>query len=399
MDNAAPVPAPAPAPAQLTAPTAPYHDRKKPAWIASLLVPGLVGAGPMLYLTGYPAWTLWLPVLAMYGVVPLLDWLLGEDLSNPPESAVPALEQQRYYRYVTFALVPILWLAWGFSVWFLGTHPLPLHAVIASIMTAGGVGGFAINLAHEMGHKRPAFEQILAQVVLAPFAYGHFVIEHNRGHHKYVSTPEDPASSRMGETIYAFALREIPGGFARGWQLELARMTQLGYAPWSFHNRLFMTALLSGMTWIVMIAWLGVHVVPYMVAIALWAWFQLTSANYIEHYGLLRRRLDTGQYERCQPQHSWNSNHIFSNWALFHLQRHSDHHANPMRRYQSLRHFEQLPTLPSGYFGMFVVAYIPPLWFWMMNPRLIAAVGGDSARIHFLAVKEAALRKAYPALR
>lgn len=376
-------------------PATTYRDRKKPAWVASLLVPALVGAGPFLYLTFHAAWTLWLPLVAMYGVVPLLDWLLGEDQSNPPEEAVPVLEQQHYYRYVTYALVPILWLAWIFSVWFLGTHALPLHGIIASIMTAGGVGGFAINLAHEMGHKRPQSEQLLAQVVLAPFAYGHFVIEHNRGHHKYVSTPEDPASSRMGETIYAFMLREVPGGFVRGWQLEFARMAQLGYHKFSIHNRVLMTALLTALVWLAMATWLGVQVVPYMIGIALWAWFQLTSANYIEHYGLLRRKMDNGQYERCQPHHSWNSNHIFSNWALFHLQRHSDHHANPMRRYQSLRHFDQLPTLPSGYFGMFVVAYVPPVWFWLMNPRLIAAVDGDMRRIHLLARKEEALRRRY----
>jgi alkane 1-monooxygenase len=114
------------------------------------------------------------------------------------------------------------------------------------------------------------------------------------------------------------------------------------------------------------------------------AWFQLTSANYVEHYGLLRRKEADGRYERCQPHHSWNSNHVFSNLLLFHLERHSDHHAHPNRRYQSLRHFENLPSLPTGYFGMFLLAYCPPLWFRVMNPRLMALphVAGDPARVN-----------------
>ncbi|MBV1775874.1 alkane 1-monooxygenase [Burkholderiaceae bacterium DAT-1] len=379
----------------LTPADLPYRDRKKWVWLASLAVPATVGAGPLLYLQFHAAWMLWLPLLVMYGVVPMLDWLLGEDRSNPPESAVPALEQVAYYRYITFALVPILGAAWAFSLWFLGTQTLPLHGVIAVIIIAGGIGGFAINLAHEMGHKRPAHERGLAQLVLAPFAYGHFVIEHNRGHHKHVSTPEDSASSRMGESIYRFALRELPGGLMRGWKLEWARCRQAGLAPLSLHNELIITSLITLALWTGMIVWLGTAILPMLLGIAVWAWFQLTSANYIEHYGLLRRKQDNGQYERCQPHHSWNSNHIFSNWALFHLQRHSDHHAHPMRRYQSLRHFDNLPTLPNGYFGMFVIAYLPPLWFHVMNPRLIKAVGGDASRIHFQPGKEAGLRVRY----
>jgi alkane 1-monooxygenase len=106
-------------------------------------------------------------------------------------------------------------------------------------------------------------------------------------------------------------------------------------------------------------------------------------ANYVEHYGLLRQKRPNGHYERCEPHHSWNSNHIASNWALYHLQRHSDHHANPGRRYQSLRHFDELPTLPNGYFGMFLVALVPSLWFRVMDPLLLAHVERDSARIHF----------------
>jgi alkane 1-monooxygenase len=128
--------------------------------------------------------------------------------------------------------------------------------------------------------------------------------------------------------------------------------------------------------------WLGWRIIPFLVVASFWSNFQLTLANYVEHYGLLRFERAPGKYEVCQPHHSWNSNHIFSNWALFHLQRHSDHHAHPLRRYQSLRHFENLPRLPSGYFGMFTLTYFPPLWRYVMDERLLAVVGRDAARLN-----------------
>jgi alkane 1-monooxygenase len=135
--------------------------------------------------------------------------------------------------------------------------------------------------------------------------------------------------------------------------------------------------------WAALCVWLGPQVLGFLVLASLWSNFQLTSANYIEHYGLLRQQDANGRFETCKPQHSWNSNHVFSNWATFHLQRHSDHHAHPLRRYQSLRHFDEAPQLPRGSFGMFPIAYVPPLWFAVMDKRLLAAVGRDPARINF----------------
>ena len=370
-----------------------YRDRKRYAWVASLLVPGLILVGPALVLwTGNALW-LWGPVAFSYLVVPLLDWLMGEDQSNPPESAVARLDADRYYRRVTYALVPILWAGFIFGVWFYAAHDLPWHAVIAMVLITGSAGGYAINLAHEMGHKYTALETTLSKCVLALTGYGHFTIEHNRGHHRDVATPADHASSRMGETIYTFVLREMPGGLMRAWRLESERLLREGKPVWSLNNEIVQPALITLIFWAALVVWLGWSVLPFLVAAAFWANFQLTSANYIEHYGLLRAQRADGRYEVCQPHHSWNSNHIFSNWATFHLQRHSDHHAHPLRRYQSLRHFEDLPTLPSGYFGMFPISYIPPLWFWLMDKRLVQAVGRDASKIHFQPGKRDALVK------
>ncbi|MEI6802044.1 MAG: alkane 1-monooxygenase [Burkholderiales bacterium] len=363
-------------------PSAPYRDRKRYAWLLSLLVPCSVGIGPaMMVATGNPA-ALWIPVAFFHLVVPLIDWILGEDLSNPPESAVPALEADRFYRWITFLLVPILWTAFIFSAWFVMHYELPAHAVLAMVMITGSVGGFCINLGHELGHKNTPLERWLAKIILAPTGYGHFQIEHNRGHHRDVATPLDPASSRMGESIYRFVLREMPGALRRSWALETDRLCRDGQPLWSLHNEILQPALLTFVLWSVLALWLGVQVLPFLLVASLWANFQLTLANYVEHYGLLRAERAPGKYEPCQPHHSWNSNHIFSNWALFHLQRHSDHHTHPLRRYQSLRHFDNLPRLPSGYFGMFTLTYIPALWRYVMDERLLAVVGRDANRIN-----------------
>ena len=378
----------------LAAPT--YRDRKRYLWLFSLTSPLLALAGPALYVLVDPSiiW-LWLGPAFFYLVVPLLDYLLGEDLSNPPEEAVPALEADRYYRLITYALVPVLWLNFIVSAIFVGTHELPWYGVLAVVLSAGGTLGYGLNLGHELGHKKDKLDRWLARISLSPTFYGHFFVEHNRGHHKNVSTPVDPASSRMGESIYRFVFREMPGGFFRAWDLESERLERAGKSVWSLENEIIQPALISLVLYGALIAAFGLQLLPFLLITAFWGAFQLTSANYIEHYGLLRQKLPNGRYENCQPHHSWNSNHLFSNWATLHLQRHSDHHAHPTRRYQSLRDFPNLPTLPNGYFGMFLVAYIPPLWFRVMNPRVIAACNGEVRRMHIEPAKKNRLLRQY----
>ncbi len=346
-------------------------------------MPCLVGAGPLLASASGDWRLLWTPLLLVYGLLPLLDLLLGEDRSNPPETSVAVLESDRYYRYVTWALVPMLWAWFVFGAWFATRTALPLHGWLALALSTGVVGGFCINAGHELGHKKERVERWLAKLVLAPTAYGHFFVEHNRGHHRDVATPDDPASARMGESIWRFIIREWPGAWRRAWILERERMQREGRATLSLHNDIVQTSLITLMLWTALVAWLGVTVLPFLLLAAAWANFQLSSANYIEHYGLLRLRDTQGRFERCQPRHSWNSNSLVSNWVLFHLQRHSDHHANAARRYQALRHFDEAPQLPTGYFGMFLLAYVPALWFRVMDPRLVLAVAGDAARVNF----------------
>jgi alkane 1-monooxygenase len=177
--------------------------------------------------------------------------------------------------------------------------------------------------------------------------------------------------------------------------LEAERMQRQGRSIWSLDNEIVQAGLVTLALYGGLIALFGPAMVPVLLLVAFWGAFQLTSANYIEHYGLVRKKLPNGRYEACQPHHSWNSNHVLSNLMLFHLQRHSDHHAHPTRSYQALRDFPNVPRLPAGYTGMFLVAYVPPLWFRLMNSRLIAAVDGDISRINFLPAKREQLIRQY----
>ncbi len=244
----------------------------------------------------------------------------------------------------------------------------------------GIVSGIAINTAHELGHKRAGLERWLSKVALAQSGYGHFFIEHNRGHHVRVATPEDPASARLGESFWAFLPRTVAGSLRSAWGLERARLARGGRSSWTLRNDILnawaMTALLfGGLT-----AAFGLVVLPYLLAQAVLGFCLLEVVNYLEHYGLLRQRREDGRYERCRPEHSWNSNNVASNVLLYHLQRHSDHHANPTRRYQALRHVDEAPQLPTGYAGMILIALVPPLWRQVMDRRLLDHYGGDARR-------------------
>ena len=349
-----------------------YVDKKRWLWILSVLYPLQPFVAIGLHAnTGVEAWFL-LPFVFNYGLAPLIDWLLGEDSNNPPEEVVMQLDQDPYYRRLTYAVVPLHFIALIGSIAYAATVSLSWWAFLLLAAFTGLVAGLAINTAHELGHKNSKIEKQLAKIVLAVPAYGHFTIEHNRGHHKYVATYEDPASARMGESIYRFARREIPGAFRGAWAIERDRLTSRGKSQWSFNNLILQSYALTISMSLLFLVLFGWSVIPFLIFHNLFAYWQLTSANYIEHYGLLRKKDDDGKLERCRPHHSWNSNHIFSNLVLFHLERHSDHHAFPLRRYQSLRHFEDLPCLPNGYFGMYVLAYLPWLWFKVMDKRLMA---------------------------
>ena len=231
-------------------------------------------------------------------------------------------------------------------------------AKIGLTLSIGVLGGIGINTAHEMGHKKDSLERWLSKVTLAQTWYGHFYIEHNRGHHVRVATPEDPASARFGEMFWEFLPRSVWGSLRSAWELDAQRMRRLNKSPFNIRNDVLNAWLMSVVFWGVLNAVFGPALIPFMIIQAVFGFTLLETVNYLEHYGLLRQKTANGRYERCTPEHSWNSDHLVTNLFLYHLQRHSDHHANPTRRYQTLRSIDGAPNLPSGYASM--IALILP---------------------------------------
>jgi alkane 1-monooxygenase len=359
--------------------TTDWHDPKRYAWLLGLLIPTLPFLSwALVHITGLGLFWFYGPML-VFGVFPPLDLALGLDARNPPDSVIKWLEQDRYYRWCTYLYIPIQYAGLVFACWLWAHGHLSTLDSIGLALTVAMVSGIAINTAHELGHKRASLERWLSRVALAQSGYGHFYIEHNRGHHVRVATPEDPASARLGESFYAFLPRTVIGSLRSAWELETVRLRRMERGPWSVRNDILGAWAMTVVLFAALTAIFGVVVLPYLVIQAVFGFSLLEVVNYLEHYGLLRQKREDGRYERTRPEHSWNSNNMASNLLLYHLQRHSDHHANPIRRYQALRHVDEAPQLPTGYAGMILLATIPPLWRRVMDHRVLGHYRGDSA--------------------
>ncbi len=365
-------------PAEALTPTR-WRDPKRYAWLLGLIVPTLpfLSYG-LVQATGLGLFWFYGPLL-VFGLFPLLDLLIGTDAANPPDRVLKRLEQDRYYRWCTYAFLPLQYAGLVFACWLWSSGGLSTLDALGLTLTVGVVSGIAINTAHELGHKRASMERWLSRVALAQSSYGHFFIEHNRGHHVRVATPEDPASARLGESFWAFLPRTVVGSLRSAWGLERTRLARAGRSPWTLRNDVLGAWAMTVVLFAALVVAFGPVVLPYLLLQAVLGFCLLEVVNYLEHYGLLRGRREDGRYERTQPEHSWNSNNVASNVLLYHLQRHSDHHANPVRRYQALRHVDAAPQLPTGYAGMILLATVPPLWRRVMDRRLLTHYGGDVA--------------------
>ncbi|AZG48539.1 alkane 1-monooxygenase [Gordonia insulae] len=379
-------------------PAVQWRDKKRHLWLLGLIPPtalflaaGFVAAFSAL---GWdlvaPVWW-WIGPILIYVLLPTLDVFFGPDGENPPDELMEQLENDKYYRYCTYAYIPFqiasvvfacyLWTADNLS-WLGIDGGLGLVSKIGVALTIGAMGGIGINTAHELGHKKDSLERWLSKITLAQTFYGHFYIEHNRGHHVRVATPEDPASSRFGENFWMFLPRSVFGSLRSAWELEAKRMQRLERPVWHPSNDVINAWGMSVALWGVLAVVFGWEILPFMAIQAVYGFSLLETVNYLEHYGLLRQTTASGRYERCSPRHSWNSDHICTNIFLYHLQRHSDHHANPTRRYQTLRSFDEAPSLPSGYASMITLAYFPPVWRKVMDHRVLDHYEGDISKVN-----------------
>jgi len=377
-------------------PAGDWSDTKRYAWLLGAIIPLIpFAAWGLVESTGLDVFWYFGP-LFVFGVIPLLDLIVGLDPNNPPDEFLESLENDRYYRWITYAFIPLQYVCVIWTAWMLTRPGYDVADRIGMALSAGMVAGIAINTAHELGHKKEKHERWLSRVALAHTFYGHFFIEHNRGHHVRVATPEDPASARLGESVWRFFPRTVAGSLTSAWGLEKRRLERRGKSPWTLRNDVLNAWAMSLLLWGGLALAFGVGVLPYLVIQAVVGIWLLESVNYLEHYGMRRQRTERGRYERVNPSHSWNSNNIGTNVLLYHLQRHSDHHANPTRRYQALRDYPEAPVLPTGYAGMIVLTWVPAVWRRVMDKRVVAHYDGDVTLANIQPSKRERYLAAYP---
>ena len=377
-----------------------WKDPKRYKWLLSPALP-VIGIAAMSAYAIAPkklralAWTG--PAL-VHGVIPALDRMIGEDTSNPPDDAISDLENDPYYNIITKAFIPSQYIMTMLGCYLATRDNVPMADRIGLTVSVGALNGIAIVTGHELGHKHERHNRIGAMLALAPTYYTHFAVEHNFGHHKRVSTPEDPASSRMGESFWKFLPRTVIGGFKSAVKIEKERLARKGKSFWSKDNELLQGWAISGAVLGAAAVVGGRRSLPFLAGQAAYGASLLEVINYIEHYGLMRQKDANGKYERTLPEHSWNSNQVVTNLVLYQLQRHSDHHANPTRSFQALRHFEDAPQLPGGYASMLIPAYIPSWWYKIMDERVIRHYKGALDKINMDPDARDSLMKQYAQL-
>ncbi|MCD8529064.1 MAG: alkane 1-monooxygenase [Chitinophagales bacterium] len=310
-------------------------------------------------------------ILYSFALVPLLDYLLPVSEENMTKIEEDMAKKNRLYDYLVYAIVPIQYFLVFYSSYKISIGNFSTLELVGYISALGmACGVFGINVAHELGHRNKKYEQFLSKALLLTSLYMHFFIEHNRGHHKNVSTDDDPASSKKGEWLYAFWFRSVIGGYFSAWHLENDRLRKLGKSPFSFKNEMIWYQIIQIAFVLFIYFMFGFVPMLCFLASAIWGFLLLETVNYIEHYGLRRQKNEYGAWEKTLPTHSWNSDHAFGRILLFELSRHSDHHYIANRPYQILRHFDESPQMPTGYPGMMILSFFPPLWFKVMHKEL-----------------------------
>lgn len=318
-----------------------------------------------------------LPIL-LFIILPLVDPIVGTDNANYPKGEIEVLKEDKYYRWILhlWAIVQtavMCWLVYIFINYTITTHQFILLLINTMIMN-GGVG---ITIAHELGHKTNKLDKFLAKLLLVQVFYATFYVEHNRGHHVNVATPLDPATAKKNQSYYAFWKQAVIGGFLSSIKHERERLAQRKKKSTIWTNEVYRLTLFSFFFFLfsILLGYYFTNLIPIKLIIFLFSqaflsFSLLEAVDYIEHYGMTRKEISDGIYEKVNPTHSWNANFIYSNYLLFQLQRHADHHLYATKKYQLLNTHQESPQLPNGYPAMVILTLIPPLWFRVMNKRL-----------------------------
>ncbi len=316
----------------------------------------------------------WSPGAVYLGfvVIPVLEFFLPARTENTPEVAEKQKAESRFFDALLYINVPIVYGLLVFFSYRITATVVSIWEIIGMTASMGVIiGTCAINVAHELGHRTGRFNAWMARLLLVPAFYTHFTIEHNYGHHRNVGTPDDPATARKGEPLYAFWWRSVIGSLRNAWRLEKDRLHREWKKVSPLHHHLVLGLTLQCIYLAAIVIAFGWMTGLFIVSAGVFGFLLLETVNYIEHYGLMRRSLPTSHYESVEAKHSWNSNHELGRIFLYELTRHADHHYQTNRRYQVLRHLENAPQMPYGYPATLLMALIPPLWRRVMDGRLI----------------------------
>ncbi|MBT8262761.1 MAG: alkane 1-monooxygenase [Bacteroidia bacterium] len=321
-----------------------------------------------LYLEGI--WTFLTPVYA-FGFIPVLEIILSQDPANLTQEEASEKKKKRLFDVLLYLNLPIVYSIIGYFLYSLTWANYSNFEIVGLIFSVGIVlGGNGINVAHELGHRTTQWEKTLGKILLLPALYMHFFIEHNFGHHKNAATAEDPASAKYNQSVYSFWVSSMLHQYFNAWKIQKELLKREGRGFFSNKNDMFWYSIFQfaylGVIFIIM----GGMAALIAMAIALTAAVLLETINYIEHYGLSRKKLASGRYERVQEIHSWNSNHVLGRIMLYELTRHSDHHYKSSKKYQLLDCHESSPQMPFGYPTSMMLSLLPPLWFKIMNKRI-----------------------------
>lgn len=316
-------------------------------------------------------WLTILPIITFFGFVPLLELFFNPDKENFDKDQEETEKANKLYTYILYATLPIqlYFLGW-FLVMFQNIELTTLEYIgrISAMGLMCGVIG--INVGHELGHRNNRFDEFLGEILLLTSLNTHFLPYHNAGHHFNVATPNDAATARKDEALYIFWIRSHFQSYYQAWEAENKRLKNSDRSWFHHQNRMLIYTICNILLVIGIFFFFGITSLLAFLAASIFGILLLETVNYIEHYGLLRKKNEHGRYERVKRTHSWNSDHIIGKLMLFNLSRHSDHHYNGSKHYQLLKSLPESPQMPTGYPGMMLVALFPPLWFKLMNKKL-----------------------------
>ncbi len=306
-----------------------------------------------------------------FGIVPLLDTFGGTNSENDSPQVQSSKLNNVFFDVLLYINVPLLYGILGYFIHQLHTAELHTYETIGLILSTGTMmGSLGINIAHELGHKKELHKRVMGQLLLLPSLYMHFTMEHNLGHHKNVATPDDPATAKRGQSIYFFWIKSIIGTYVNAWRLQSRLLQKEQKSFFSLANKQLLAAAIQILFLSSLFIWGGAKLLFLSICTALFSVLLLETINYIEHYGLQRRKLESGRYERVKPMHSWNSDHQIGRILLYELTRHSDHHYMAHKKYQVLESHREAKQLPFGYPACMLLSLVPPVWFRVMHKRI-----------------------------